>query len=787
MAAIIRNLISIAIVSGLAVYTGVISAASASKPPGYVGSSECRECHGKFYELWATSHHGLAMQPYTDQFAATQLTPDNEDIVVGKIRYRAYVGPNEGYVREQGPAGVKQYTMLYVMGGKNVYYFLTKLDRGKLQVLPTAYDVKEKKWYDMAGSAVRHIAGHHDKPFPWTDPSYTFNTSCHSCHVSQLSTNYDVDTDTYRTTWHEPGINCETCHGPAEDHVKLCRSTPKDKLPKDLKLKMILQDRGYSAERVNAACSTCHSKSDRISRRFRLGDTFFDHFGLITLEHLDFYPDGRDLGENYTYTLWRMSPCAKSGQLDCIHCHTSSGRYRFADPQSGNQACLPCHQKIVDNDTEHSHHASGSTGNLCVKCHMPMTRFANMRRSDHSMRPPAPASSIKFGSPNACTICHTDHDASWAETYVEKWYGTGYERDMLRMANLIKAARDKDWSRLPEILAYLEQTDREEIHANSFVQLLRACDDDRKWPVLQRLIKNDPSPLVRASAAEALGDAGMRFIGDLVKATNDKIRLVRVRAAVALAGVDINTIDSSDRDSVKSAIAEYKSSMEARPDYWSSRYNLGNMAMARNDFQTAVEQFEAAHKFRPDIAAPLVNASIAYMSLGKPDEAERCLRQAKDIEPTNAAVQLNLGMLLGELGKLHESETAFRAAFAAEPTLAAAAYNLAVILSKDRMDEAVTWARKACQLQPQTFKYQYTLAFYLRQQGDLDGAAKTLEKVLDSGQSHPDAYMLLGNIYEERGEYRRARDLYEKAAQNMMFPDSVRRRFLQKINVIDAR
>ena len=41
------------------------------------------------------------------------------------------------------------------------------------------------------------------------------------------------------------------------------------------------------------------------------------------------YPDGRDLGENYTYTSWLMSPCAKSGKLDCNHCHTPSGRMRF--------------------------------------------------------------------------------------------------------------------------------------------------------------------------------------------------------------------------------------------------------------------------------------------------------------------------------------------------------------------------------------------------------------------------------------------------------------------------
>jgi hypothetical protein len=33
----------------------------------YAGSRSCIECHGKFYQLWATSRHGLAMQPYTPE------------------------------------------------------------------------------------------------------------------------------------------------------------------------------------------------------------------------------------------------------------------------------------------------------------------------------------------------------------------------------------------------------------------------------------------------------------------------------------------------------------------------------------------------------------------------------------------------------------------------------------------------------------------------------------------------------------------------------------------------
>ena len=119
------------------------------------------------------------------------------------------------------------------MGGKNVYYFLTPMERGRLQTLPVAYDVRTRKWFDTAASGVRHFPGAGaDAPVHWTDPMYTFNTSCHGCHVSQLSTNYDLKTDTYRTTWAEPGINCESCHGPAQEHVRVCQAAPQGRHPR---------------------------------------------------------------------------------------------------------------------------------------------------------------------------------------------------------------------------------------------------------------------------------------------------------------------------------------------------------------------------------------------------------------------------------------------------------------------------------------------------------------------------------------------------------------------------
>jgi len=79
------------------------------------------------------------------------------------------------------------------------------MDKGRLQTLPVAYDVRKKEWFDTALSGLRHFPGQQGAgaPVGWKEWPYTFNTSCYGCHVSQLATNYDLKSDTYRTTWKE--------------------------------------------------------------------------------------------------------------------------------------------------------------------------------------------------------------------------------------------------------------------------------------------------------------------------------------------------------------------------------------------------------------------------------------------------------------------------------------------------------------------------------------------------------------------------------------------------------
>lgn len=178
---------NLALPAGL-VWVGLSLPLAAAPTNQWAGSRSCRDCHPKFYELWSTSFHGLAMQPYTADLAKTKLTPQKTEITAAKYHFLADL--ERSVVIERTEGSEKRYPITQAMGGRNVYYFLTPLDRGWLQVLPVAYDVRRQEWFDTTASAMRHFGdGPQDQTVFWKDRVLTFNTSCFGCHVSQLSNN----------------------------------------------------------------------------------------------------------------------------------------------------------------------------------------------------------------------------------------------------------------------------------------------------------------------------------------------------------------------------------------------------------------------------------------------------------------------------------------------------------------------------------------------------------------------------------------------------------------------
>jgi Flp pilus assembly protein TadD len=161
----------------------------------------------------------------------------------------------------------------------------------------------------------------------------------------------------------------------------------------------------------------------------------------------------------------------------------------------------------------------------------------------------------------------------------------------------------------------------------------------------------------------------------------------------------------------------------------------------------------------------MVNAAMAYAKMGAPDQAEKSLVKAIKIAPENAAAHFNLGLLKAEQNRGKEAEKELREAFRLDPKMAPAAYNLCILSAKDRSQEALSWCRKAVELNPQEPKYAYTLAFYQKEQGDLKNAAATLQDILALRPGFTDGYLLLAEIYVQQEERPQAEAVLRQAQQ----------------------
>lgn len=728
----------------------------------FSGSTSCIECHERFYKLWSPSYHGKAMEPVNASYIAKNKLPENQAIEVeGKTYEMATVDSSMVMYEKDGGKILNTYKIAWALGGHNVSCFLTPLDKGKLQTIPLAYNHNANTWFNYPESAVRHFSEdvEEDEPLPWRDAMYTFNTGCYSCHVSQLSTNFDLESDTYHTTWREAGINCETCHGPAGEHIRLFKNLKEgDKIPDDIGL---IVTSTFTQEQHNSSCSSCHAKMNPITPSYMPGDKYFDNYNVTTLEDHDFYPDGRDLGENYTLTGWMMNKCVQNSKLHCVICHTSSGRNR--NSENPNNSCASCHKDKTDNPEAHTMHKA-KDGLTCLSCHMPKREFVgHFLRSDHSFRPPMPEATIRFGSPNACTQCHKDKSPEWANKIVKKRKHKNYQEETLKWAQLIKEARENDWENIDKIYEYIKSGLPNEVVTTSFIRLLATCNLESKYDVLIEAL-NSKSELVRSAAAIGLsGDTTEEAKIALLKACQDEIRLVRIQSVSSLLIFGKNRFTPEQQKVVDSAEKEYITSMTSRLDNWSNHYNLGIYYQNKGDIPKAIESYETAARLYPESLMPLINSSVLYSYIGNTQKAEENLKLAVQLDPDNEAANLNLGLLLAEQGKSDEAEKALKIALKANPEQAVAAYNLSVISASKSIKEAVAYAKIAAGASPDDPKYAYTFAYYQSKNGQKKEAIKTLKGILKTHPQYLSATSFLADIYINDGKKQEAILLYQKA------------------------
>ena len=90
----------------------------------------------------------------------------------------------------------------------------------------------------------------------------------------------------------------------------------------------------------------------------------------------------------------------------------------------------------------------------------------------------------------------------------------------------------------------------------------------------------------------------------LLDATGDEYRLVRTRAAAGLAGYPVDRLTAEVKTRVEKANKEYLAFITARPDQWTSHYNMGNYHLNRGELKEAVASYRPPSRSSRPLLCP---------------------------------------------------------------------------------------------------------------------------------------------------------------------------------------
>ncbi len=730
----------------------------------YVGSAQCRPCHEDAYAAWKTSHHDLAMQPAADSTVLGDF--GNATLTYYGVTSRFFRRDGAFVVTTDGPDGkLHDYDIAYTFGVWPLQQYLVAFPGGRYQCLSLAWDSRTReeggqRWFHLyPNERIRSNDELH-----WTAPDQNWNYMCAECHSTRLEKHYDNATRTYATTWSEISVGCEACHGAGSAHIEWANMIKNGKNPvrfKAMGLQVRLKDfsggswtfapgaptathtPAWRADAQIETCARCHSRRTTVSDTYVNGKPFMDTHLPSVLEDPLYYADGQIREEDYEYASFRQSKMYHSG-VACSNCHEPHAAKLRAP---GDQVCAQCHAQQVFASRSHHFHKPDSAGASCTACHMPEHTYMVVdRRRDHSIRVPRPDLSVTLGTPDACTMCHTDKSDQWAADSALVWWPKLATRQ--HFGATIADGRAGAPGADNALIFLASDSGQPAIARATAVQLLQGYPSMRMLAAIQTAT-TDSDPLVRHAAAMAAeGIPPDRRYDVIDTLLHDDIRTVRAEAARVLVPI-MMTSSPAIRAEIQKPLDDYIAMQHANDDRAFAHLNLGNVYAQLGKTTEAEQEFKTAIEMEPRFVPAHVNLADLYRSLGRDDDAEAVLESAVKIYPEAASLHRALGLLRTRQGRPREALAELKRAAELAPHDSDLAYVYAVALYESgKQLDALGLLERTLAGDPYNREILFALASYYRDRGDMDRALVFAKRLL---ALDPDNNNLAALVYQIGG------------------------------------
>ncbi|MCG8371625.1 MAG: tetratricopeptide repeat protein [Proteobacteria bacterium] len=676
--------------STLGILAGCQGAPPGAVEPAFVGSESCAGCHEAEYASWRNSHHALAMQPASADTVLGDFDGAAFEYFGETTRFRSRDG--RFFVETGDETGaLREYPISEVFGVYPLQQYLVDFPGGRKQALPFAWDARDRseggqRWYHLYAD---EYIGPGDE-LHWTGHYQNWNYMCAECHSTNLEMKFDIDSNSFDTSWAEISVGCEACHGPGSRHTVQAEADAFDAhfgLAVDLgdaRGVAWLPDAGTGiASRSVApgplqqpeACGRCHARRGVADPVYRYGRPLSDTHSIALLDEPLYHTDGQILDEVYVYGSFLQSRMYAAG-VTCSDCHDphSAGLRTGAEP---NAVCATCHLPAQFAAREHSGHELADAG--CVDCHMAARTYMGVdARRDHSFRVPRPDLNAAIGTPLACDNCHDGEERVMA--------AAGESGARPHFGEIVSAGRTQADNEL--LIAGAANPDFPSIARATMLTLSQPPFSAADVDGLRKALA-DADPLVRGGALRAVSRASADTRLAVGAATlADPMRSVRLQAVMAFAAIrDLLPIE------------------EARA------------------FGAAAEEFRATYRALGSSPGVLANLATFEDAMGDPAQANAYLRRAVEASPSNAALRHALGLSDYRVGSAGNALEQLRLAHELDPSQPRYVYVYGVALNSfGQADRAIDVLSRAREDHPGDFDIGWALATILRDTGDLEAA-----------------------------------------------------------------
>jgi predicted CXXCH cytochrome family protein len=726
----------------------------AKEPAGYASADSCLGCHAEQAKDWKGSDHDWAMREATPANVLGNFKDAHFDDAGVKARF--FRRGDDFFVNTEGADGKPTDFMIsYVFGYKPLQQYLVRFSGGRLQSLTIAWDTRPKveggqRWFSLYPGQ-RFTP---NDPLHWTGRYQNWNAMCADCHSTNLLKNYDDKTDTFATTWHEPNVGCQGCHGPAQKHVDWAEKAKNELKAEQGKAFASAKDVGLpvdfkalDSQGLVEQCAYCHSRRQSLGVGQQQGKSLLDAALPATLSPELYHADGQIQGEVYVYGSFTQSKMYAAG-VTCTDCHDPhTTKVKIA----GDGLCQQCHNETPPTrfpslqaknyaSPEHHHHQADSSGAQCINCHMPAQTYMVVDpRRDHSFRLPRPDLAAKTASPDACTACHKDKEPTWAAKAIDAWFGKPQRPP--HYGETLQAARQGSVDTLSQLAALIGDLGKPAIVRASAAEQLVALGEPA-LPSLSQALK-DQSPLVRAYAIPAFADLpSVERVKRLLPLLDDPQRAVRDEALRALASIPLIALPQERREDFTAALDEYEQRLRGNSDLPGNRLNLAVLLERKGQKLDALEQYRQALKLDPYFSPARVNlVTLANETLYQ-GEAEQVLRDGLALPAMPATDRGNLAymlaLLLVERGQAEEGLQWMEQAAVALPNNSRIRYNQGLLLLQmQSRDEARVVLEAGLAQVPQDVDLLYALIYLHGSGGQREQALQYLSRLQQAAPNDP--------------------------------------------------